>query len=509
MHCWVMEEANEAGAAGFGLDAENFRRRALLRLIFPLSLLCGLLANCGVVAVEPQPIAGAVLHLKTLEQQMLPGRLTEGEPRCDGMVDYYWEANPELESELKSAKLKFEQSNDDHQQLILVAGPAGVGKTFVKRGVYEGLPEDAVWKFDARELFGGYRELGFAEQRADLRDGCTVFNEMLSLTVAGRRRFRSEVMTCAASFVVVDSLDEIHPRDYAFVLQTLTRLIDPSRKQFAQVVVFGRPFCFESYWQWYHGERNGSSEGVRGFMLRKPEFRTTGDIQVSNWNFDCWKFGLCRQSANVQQAVCFSDYQQWCERGFSCQGEFSEFVFAPNRHMTVAARKALNRWISEEPTVAAVISNLAANGMVRDILVDQLQAAKGFEERQFMEKFLTRWLERDTRSDDRPSQIKPELLDIYLKLLEKVAVMYAPSVRADGSFAVAQHDQVRASFKGGDITVSVKDLLNRSGLVTAAPFGKSQGRVCFEPLWLQRVLIEKHARRRAGETATPAPVALR
>ena len=87
--------------------------------------------------------------------------------------------------------------------------------------------------------------------------------------------------------------------------------------------------------------------------------------------------------------------------------------------------------------------------------------------------------------------------------------MYAQSVQADGSFAVGQHDQVQASFKGGQVTVSVKDLLNRSGLVTAAPFGESEGRVWFEPLWLQRVLIDKHARRRADETGAPAPVALR
>ena len=95
---------------------------------------------------------------------------------------------------------------------------------------------------------------------------------MLSLTPAGRRRFRSEVLKCTASFVVVDSLDEIHPRDYVFVLQTLGSLVDPSRKGFAQVVVFGRPFCFEAYWQWHQHERSESSDCVRGFMLRKPSF---------------------------------------------------------------------------------------------------------------------------------------------------------------------------------------------------------------------------------------------
>ncbi len=515
MHGWVMEETNNLGWWCRLLGAAGLRRIVFQRLAFLISLFWGFVPWCG-VAVEPHPIAltgshlkTTVSHLKTLEQKLLPEPLVEGEPRCDAIVDYYWEANPELESELKSAKLKFRKSSDDHRRMILVAGPAGVGKTFVKRGVCEGLPRDALWKFDARELLRAYRELGFAELKADLRDRSIVFNEMLSLTPAGRRRFRSEVLKCTASFVVVDSLDEIHPCDYAFVLRTLGELTHPARQTFAQVVVFGRPFCFEGYWQWCQSERNASSEWVRGFMLRKPEFRTTGDIQVSNWNFDCWRFGLCRQSAKLQQALCFSDYQQWCQLGFSCEGEFSDLVFDPNRHMTVRARNMLNRWISDEPTVAAAISNLAGNGMVRDILVEQLQAGQGFDERQFMEKFLTYWLERDTRSDDRPSQIKPEYLDVYLKLLENVAVMYARSVQSDGSFSVPEQEQVQTSFNSVEITVSVKELLNRSGLVTAEPFGQSQGRVRFEPLWLQRLLISTHAKRRADENAKRTPVAFK
>ena len=510
MHGRVMEEASGLGWCGCVLDSAGFRRLAVQRIAFSLTVFWGLLTHFGVgVAVEPQPMAGLLTHLKTVERQLLPGRLIDGEPRCDAIVDYYWDANPELASELKSAKFKLSSSDDDHQRMILVAGPAGVGKTFIKRGVCEGLPKDALWKFDVRELFGEYRDRGLAKLKADLRDGSTVFNEMLTLTPAGRRRFRSEVLKCTAGFVVVDSLDEIHPRDYVFVLQTLGSLVDPSRKGFAQVVVFGRPFCFEAYWQWHQHERSVSSDCVRGFMLRKPKFRTTGDIQVSNWNFDCWKFGLCRKSVDLQQVFCFSDYQRWCERGFSCEGEFSDLVFEPNRHMTVQAREMLNRWISEEPTVAAVISNLAANGMVRDILVEQLQMGKDFDERHFMDQFLKCWLERDTRSDDRPSQIKPEHLDVYLNLLENVAVMYSQSVQADGSFAVVPHDQVQAEINGGFITVSVKDLLNRSGLVTAEQFGSAKGRVRFEPLWLQRLLISKHARRRADEDAKQTPVALR
>jgi hypothetical protein len=502
-----MEEASGFGRYDCAAATSGLGCVALRRVAFRVTVIFMMLNHVGVSsAVEPKHIDGTIRHLKTVERDLLPERLVAGEPRCDVIVDYYWDANPELESELKSAKLKFSNSNDDHQRMILVAGPAGVGKTFIKRGAYQGLPGHALWKFDARELFEAYRDLGFAELKADLHDGSIVFNEMLSLTPAGRKRFCSEVLNCTARFVVVDSLDEIHPHDYIFVLQTLEKLVHPLREGFAQVVVFGRPFCFDAYWQSLQRE---PVDYVRGFMLRKPEFKTTGDIQVSNWNFDCWKFGLCRQAAKSQQVFSFADYQQWCKSGFTCDGEFSDIVFDSNQHMTVEARELLNRWISEEPTVAAVVSNLAANGMVRDIVVEQLQTGQDFDERQFMEQFLARWLKRDTKSDDRPSQIKSEHLDAYLNLLENVAAKYCQSIQADGTFVVASHERVETSFNGGDINVPVRDLLNRSGLVTAEPFGHSKGRVRFEPLWLHRLLISKHASRLSGENAKQTPVALR
>lgn len=505
-----MEELSRSVGNCGVLDLLRCGLVAFRRAAFSLTLFWVLSNQCELCrAVEPNRVDGSVSRLKTLERQLLPGRPGVGGPRCAQMVDYYWDANPELESELKSARRKFSNLQDEHQRMVLIAGPAGVGKTFIKRGIYDGLPGDALWKFDARELWAAYRDLGFAEYKADLHHENTVFNKMLTLTNAGREHFCREVLKCKTSFVVVDSLDEIHPRDYVFVLRTLETLVQPSRPGFAQVVVFGRPFCFEAYWQLRQSAGVEASGTVRGYMLQKPEFRTTGDIQVSNWNFDSWKFGLCRRSGKSQHAFCFAEYQQWCERGFLCDGDFSDIIFDANQHITVEAREMLNRWVSDEPAVAAVFANLAANGMVRDILVNHLQKRQTFDDRKFMEQFLELWLKRDTRSDDRPSQIKPEYLDVYLDLLENVAVIYSPAVQADGSFSVGENDQVKVSFISGSIAVSVKDLLNRSGLVTADPFGEERGRVRFEPLWLHRFLISKHDRRLADGNVKQTPVAVR
>ena len=211
----------------------------------------------------------------------------------------------------------------------------------------------------------------------------------------------------------------------------------------------------------------------------------------------------------MQKTVRFPDYQTWCQRGFPRDKEFSDIVFQANQHMTPEARAKLNRWIAEQPAVAAVISNLAGNGMVREILVDQLQAGKEFDENLFMEQFLSRWLKRDTQSDDRPSHIKPAHLDAYLGLLETVAAKYSTTVREDGSFLVNGDAEAKIQLNGREFKVPVKSLLNRSGLVTVAPFGKAAAQYRFEPLWLHRLLTSRHASRLENARDEQSPVAFR
>ena len=463
----------------------------------------------GVTAAEPKAVVSAIPRLRDLERNLASKRLTDGRARCSEMAEYYWDANRELEHEFKVAQQKFDRGDGIHRRMILVAGPAGIGKTFVKRNLFAQTPSEELWKFDVRELFDEYSESGCAQDTADLCAGKTVFNQMLALTPQGRSRFEKQLLTSSARFIVVDSLDEVHPTDYVFILRTLERWTRSGDRNFAQVVVFGRPFSFADYWSQSRGEPG--CDIVRGFTLKKPEFRTTGDIQVSNWNFDSWKFGLRRGGQGKLEPFSFSEYQDWCERGFPRDGEFSNIVFEQNRHMNSKARQLLNDWISDEPAVAAVVSNLAGNGMVRDILVEQMRHGRGFDERHFMEQFLARWLERDTRSDDRPSQIKPDHLDAYLRLLENTAARFAASVGEDGSFRVPDGELVGIKVGGRDISVSVKCLLNRSGLVTAEPFGDAADQYRFEPLWLHRYLAEQHRSRgiTSKNEQTPGPVALR
>jgi len=83
--------------------------------------------------------------------------------------------------------------------------------------------------------------------------------------------------------VVADSLDEIHPDDYLFVLEQLERISLAADQEFIHLVVFGRPFAFRDFWN--NRETAKSQPTLNRFLLNKPELRTTGDLALSNWNY--------------------------------------------------------------------------------------------------------------------------------------------------------------------------------------------------------------------------------
>ena len=103
-------------------------------------------------------------------------------------------------------------------------------------------------------------------------------------------------------------------------------------------------------------------------------------------------------------------------------------------------------------------------------------------------------------SGDRPSRLKPQDLELYVKLLEAVAVKYGAAGRlfGDGYFAVGDQDQVSVSHRGDIVSVPVQRLLNRSGLVNLDPLRPGIAHYRFEPFWFHRLLIQMHGERRAG-----------
>ncbi len=446
-------------------------------------------------AIDQSP---AIKMLKQIEDRVLPLPLVDGDARNESLSDYYWDANRALKYQLDEAVRAFTSGKPTpFRALTVVAGSAGVGKTFVKRGVFGSeIPEEQVWKFDLRELFGEFANQGLAEWKPDVVYQDQVMNRLLALTPEGREEFARLLESKSPAFAVADSLDEIHPDDYSFVLDELEQFALRSDRQFIHVVVFGRPFAFREYWQ--ERRTSGLPDGLRGFVLNPPDFRTTGDLCVSNWNHDSFKYGLSRVGSDGEsRPIPFSDYQQWSNQNFPTTGEFSDFRFKESRCTQPDLRDELKRLTSQSRVVMGVFPNLAGNSILREIVEFNLDAKKSFNEREFMDEFFAKWLERDTATDNRPSRIQDEHLDIYLKLLEAVAAKYIDEDRVDryGYFEVFEDDRVVVQHDDETVSVPASQLLNRSGLVTLDPAFPIAQRYRFEPLWIHRLLLQTHLER--------------
>jgi hypothetical protein len=311
------------------------------------------------------------------------------------------------------------------------------------------------------------------------------------------------------AFVVVDSLDEVHPNDYAFVLSELERFALHSDREFIHVVVFGRPLAFRDYWS--DRRARGLPYGLSGHVLNPPDFRTTGDLRVSTWNYDCWKFGLSRVDGTGEaHPMSFEDFQRWCDKDFATVGEFANVSYKENRSIRPEVRDELERWAAQHRVVTAVLPNLAGNSIAREIVEADVECGKAFDERRFMEAFFARWLERDSKTDNRPSRVKPDHLDLYLKLLEAVAIKYIDEGRLSplGYFEVNDDDRVFVQHGDYDVSVPVRRLLNRSGLVNMDAVQAVTQRYRFEPFWIHRHLVVRHLERSAQQLSPAAELSV-
>ena len=447
--------------------------------------------------------------LKQIEDRVLPLPLVDGAPRNESLRDYYWDANIELRYQLNEAVRAFTTRRPNpFRAFTLVAGPAGIGKTFVKGGVYTNwIPKSEVAKFDIRELLEEFATQGLAEKKPDIEYRGQVISRLLSMTREGRKEFIRLIREQAPSFLVVDSLDEIHPDDYFFVLEELERFSLHGDRDFVHVVLFGRPLVFRDYWR--DRRSKGLPNGLRGFVLHPPEFRTTGDLRVSTWNYYCFKYKLSRLGFDGEtRSMTFPDFEQWNALDFPTAEDFADVSFLENRCICPEVRDELESWASQHRVVSAVLYNLAGNSIVRDLVEEHIEDNRTFNERTFMDEFFARWLERDSKSGDRPSRSHgTEQLVVYQKLLEAVAAKYLDEHRVNrlGYFDVVDDDRVVVEHEGQTISVPVPRLLNRSGLVTLDPVLPVAQRYRFEPFWIHRHLLYQHLERQMSMSPTAIP----
>ncbi len=435
--------------------------------------------------------------LLEIERRVLPECLVAGPNRHPDLPAYYAAANPDLSEHLAGIQRGWETAgNRPCRSMTMVAGAAGVGKTFIKGQVFkESWAEGVVCKFDIKNLYRQWQASGLVEEKPDLYCGETVLNRLPGLKDQQKngRCLVDYLQSQSAAFYVIDSLDEVHPDDYRWILDQVEQFVFQEQHQFVQVFLFGRGLAFQEYWQANHPRDR--RDDIHLYMLEAPQFRTTGDLLVSSWNYDDFRYHL-RWSPrdNDPGAMPLAAYQQWVAEGYPVSGKFGTVTCQANESMNPGTRGLLENWSRTYRMTGPMLANLAGNGILRDIVEDHAIHQQPFDERKVMEAFLVAWLERDGKSSDRPSRNKPEHLDLYLQLLQEVAIKYLAENRLDqnGYFAVADDDVIQVDWQGQPLTFSVARILNRSGLKLFDPREAGIPRFRFEPIWLHRLLVEMH-----------------
>jgi len=440
--------------------------------------------------------------LREIEQRVLPSPIVNGPNLHAELPDYYWAENRPLRDRLENAKLAFRRvPRPTYRALTLVVGAAGVGKTFIKGEVFDkDFPKNAVCKFDIRELYEEWAEGGSVGDKPDLAAGDLVISRLKSMIDKSRPRLREYLEARDASFFVIDSLDEIHPDDHAWVLDQVAESVVHGDRQFIHVAVFGRGFAFRDFWNKREEHFGGANAELH--LLKPPTFSTTGDLTVSSWNYHTWKHKLTWASDGHESCrMPLSAYTRWVESGFARQGAFQSVTCENNDDMCPEVQNALMQCASERPMICSALYNLAGNSMVREILQQETLERRPFDERRIARAYLNAWLIRETKVHNRPSIEQPNHLDLYVSLLERVATKYLQegSIDDQGFFPVHDNDTVSATYGGRQRALPVRRVLDGSGLIVTDPREEGIAKYRFEPFWTHRLLAEMHVDRTAKE----------
>ena len=253
----------------------------------------------------------------------------------------------------------------------------------------------------------------------------------------------------------------------------------------------GRSCSFWEYWTRYRHDQY-SREALGLYNLDPPRFRTTGDLAVSSLNYDTFFHKLRCQAGGQPEKMNLDQYLKFQAAGFRLEGPFKQVSSTPNRSMNPESREVLLQWASQDPFVCAVLGNLAANGMIREIC--ESPNSRSASQRQIKEAFLASWLRRETKAEHRPSDDSPEHLALYLQLIEEVAAKYLreDKLGRDGYFDVNSDDAVTITHKGVQHRVRVNRILDRSGLAELDLQTIGDRRYRFEPLWMHRLFVERY-----------------
>ncbi len=457
-----------------------------------------------VCAVRPgiaqrQSIAQAPLDtqvLRAVEDRVLPRALVEGPRQHDSLAEYYVAENLELAFRFEHARDVYERGTPRPFQMVtLIAGDAGVGKTFLKKRVFnDSHDSEHVCRFDVRDLYANEKSRDHVVEKPDLFCRDTVICSLPAMRDRNWQGLYDYLSQQTASFYVIDSLDEVHPDDYVCLLEQVDRFAFEQHREFVHVVVLGRGIAFRDYWEKKSG--HFSTARLNLYMLEPPNFLTTGDWSVSTWNFHRFAHQM-RWKTKLENGFSLQDFQQWARQDFKPQGRFEDVECTPGDAVDLRCESELERLVTEQHYLQSPLRNLAGNGFLREIVDQHVRQGIALDEQTIKKKYFDRWLMRDTKSGKRPSSSNPEYLDLYLQLLEELAAKVLREGRVDayGFFALYEDDVIECDYGGRRLSFPAHRILNRSGLKHLDPRTPGARRYRFEPIWLHRMLADSHNHR--------------
>jgi len=455
-----------------------------------------------------------VTRLLEIEANVLPPTLRPGPHRHTNLPDYYFEANAALANRLAAAREAYEAGGArSFRAMTLIAGDAGVGKTFLKSQAFdEEYPRADIAKFDIRDLFSIWESLEQAAKKPDLQGSEFVLSELLSIKDHSKVSLVDYLTNQDAKIYVIDSLDEVHADDYAWVLNEVEEFVFEQPHDFVHVVVLGRPLAFQQYWTNREPHAN-KDNNPQLFSLQPPRFETIGDFQVSSWNYYTFAHDLHWAPEGTAQSMPLEEFIRWADAGFPRSGRFESIAMHPEVPNIAADYALLLDWVLTKPLIGSMLYNLAGNSMIRKIVAENVsEGITEFDELSVMKRYLVAWMKRDTNRADRPSYSKPELLELYLRALEGTAVASLREGWLDdrGYFKVSHSDSITLKHAGQVVSFPVIDVLHHSGMKHLNPRLPAPLSLRFEPIWFHRLLVELHNERTAGGrprliTATDVP----
>jgi hypothetical protein len=229
--------------------------------------------------------------------------------------------------------------------------------------------------------------------------------------------------------------------------------------------------------------------------LHPPQFRTTGDLLVSTWNYHTWKYQLKMETPQGKLVTMpLSDYEIWHKTGFKRTGRFASVRCEPNDDMNPDVQRALVDVARKYRDVIPMLQNLAGNSILREIVRERTLQGLRVDSRTIRMAFLQAWMDRERIANDRPARSDPEHLGLYVEVLSKIAQHYLAEGKLDkdGYFEVHPGDRVCVEYNGRTHWFPVERAITHSGLKQIDPQLPGVPQYRFHPIWAQRLLVEQN-----------------